>query len=35
MNNLGILLADRVDPPDLDEARRWYRKPPPPATPTR
>ncbi|SFU10833.1 tetratricopeptide repeat protein, partial [Arthrobacter sp. ov118] len=22
--NLGVLLADRLDPPDLSEARRWY-----------
>jgi TPR repeat protein len=24
MNGLGNLLAERVDPPDLTEARRWY-----------
>jgi TPR repeat protein len=24
MFNLGLLLANRLDPPDLDEARRWY-----------
>ena len=24
MNNLGVLLAAQLDPPDLDEARHWY-----------
>jgi tetratricopeptide (TPR) repeat protein len=23
---LGVLLADRVDPPELEQARGWYRK---------
>ena len=26
MNNLGNLLANRVDPPELEEARGWYLK---------
>jgi hypothetical protein len=26
MLNLGNLLADRVDPPGLDQARSWYQK---------
>jgi TPR repeat protein len=26
MFNLGVLLADRVDPPELDLARGWYQK---------
>jgi TPR repeat protein len=26
MFNLGYLLSRRLDPPDLDEARRWYEK---------
>ena len=24
MNSLGYLLANHLDPPDLDSARRWY-----------
>ena len=24
MKNLGFLLADQLDPPDLDGARTWY-----------
>ncbi|MCQ1948804.1 trypsin-like peptidase domain-containing protein [Arthrobacter sp. zg-Y859] len=24
MNNLGVLLSERLDPPDLDGARHWY-----------
>jgi TPR repeat protein len=26
MYNLGVLLADRVDPPELEKARGWYQK---------
>ena len=26
MVNLGVLLADRLDPPDLDGAQAWYRR---------
>jgi TPR repeat protein len=26
MNNLGFLLAERLDPPDLAEARSWYER---------
>ena len=26
MNNLGLLLAKRMDPPELEEARGWYLK---------
>ena len=36
MVNLGNSLANRVDPPELEEARGWYplphRRPPTPAT---
>jgi TPR repeat protein len=26
MNNLGWLLHQQLDPPDLDTARRWYER---------
>jgi TPR repeat protein len=26
MNSLGVLLAARLDPPDLDQARNWYQQ---------
>jgi hypothetical protein len=28
MSNLGVLLADRLDPPDLTGARTWWEQAP-------